>query len=336
MRVAYPLLSLVAVAVFFVLVLGSGDAIKPAANVIVVTILWIPLLFAFGILTRDAQGHGRMALFNTARLISGVGAPIGIAVLAFAAALTVQSAMVIYTLGLAAAVVVVLVRNVARAEVNEVAIAASEERKRFWKYSLWSAASVLAVKGNRSFDLLLLSLLGIAADVGWYTVAATSALTVAIIGESLGMHAFERIVREQRTKSRRALLRRYLGATLGLSVAAGAAFWLLAPWLVPWVYGADFSPAVAPARYLIFGGVAVSTSRLLGSALNALGMPRAVAVSEFIGAAITLVGLLVWGVDSLSVVAGVAVTGYAITALIEMLLIDRALKRGMTNASLRE
>ena len=87
MRVAFPLLSLAAMAVFFVLVLGSGDAIKPAPDVIVVTVVWIPFLFAFGILTRDAQGHGRMTLFNSARLISGVGAPIGIACLAIVAAL---------------------------------------------------------------------------------------------------------------------------------------------------------------------------------------------------------------------------------------------------------
>jgi O-antigen/teichoic acid export membrane protein len=328
MRLGYPILSGVAVAVFFVLVIGSGDAVKPSGSVIAITVVWIPLLFAFGLLTRNAQGHGRMTLFNTARLISGVGAPLGIAVLAAAAALTVQSAMVTYALALAGAVAVVLLRNRADASADRTMQVERKTRKRFWNYSLWSAASILAVKGNRSFDLLLLSLLGAAADLGWYTVAATSALTVAIIGESLGMHAFERVAREPQTKARYALVRRYLGATLGLSVAVGAAFWVLAPWLVPLVYGSDFVPSVTPARYLIFGGLAVSTSRLLGSVLNALGKPRAVAVSEFLGAAATLIGLLIWGVDSLSVVAAVAVAGYAVTAVIEILLIDRALRRG--------
>ncbi len=332
MRRAYPVLAALAVGVFLAIVVGSGDGVAPSAGVILATIAWIPLLLAFGLVSKNAQGHGRMGLFNVARLVSGVGPAAGIAVLAALSVLSVQSAVIVYALGLAAATAMVVARS-GGVDGGRTVVVTAIERKRFWGYSLWSAASVLAVKGNRTFDLLMLSFLGAAADIGFYTVAATSALTVAIIGESLGMHAFERIVREPGADTRRSLIRRYLLATLGLSIAAGAVFWLLAPTLLPFVYGTDFTPSVAPARILIVGGVAVSASRLLGTTLSALGLPRAVAVSETIGAMVTLVGLLVWGVDVLSVVAGVAVAGYAVTALVELLLIAHALRSGLVDGN---
>lgn len=327
-RRMFPALAAISVALFIALVIGGGDTVDADIGVIAVMVLWVVLFLAAELLKRRAQGHGDMSVFNLANLLSGALPAVGIVFLALLSVLTVRSAIVIYTATLALAFAYLVRAGTAKRVAD--ATGAPDEvavlKRPFWRYSLWSMVSVLAVKGNRSFDLLLLSLAGTAADIGYYAVAATSALTVAIVGESLGLHLFQRIARESDVGVQRRLAQRYLMATLGMSSLVGLLFWVLAPWLIPLVYGGDFSPAVSPARILVIGGMFVSSSRLLGEVLKALGSPRAVAVSELVGAALTLAGLVFLGVDSLVVVAWVAVAGYGATAVIEIVLAHRAFR----------
>jgi O-antigen/teichoic acid export membrane protein len=325
-RRAFPALAALSIALFAGFVVASGDTVGPDPLVLGAMVFWIVLFLAAEVMKRRAQGYGEMAIFNLAGLVSGAAPVLGIAALALFSALTVQSTIFVYTLCLLAAAVYLARWDSAGGSPRVVHIE-REVRKDFWKYSLWSMVSVLAVKGNRSFDLLLLSLAGVAADIGYYAVAASSALTVSIVGESLGLHLFQRVARDPGVRTQVSLVAQYSMATFGLSVAAGIVFWLLAPTLIPLVYGEDFSPAVTPARILIVGGVLVSASQLLGEVLKALGSPRLVAAAELAGAVVTLAGLLVFGVDALSTVAVVAVAGYAATTLVEGLLTTRALVR---------
>lgn len=332
-RRMFPALAAISVALFVLLVIGSGDTVEADIGVIAVMVLWVVLFLAAELLKRRAQGHGEMGVFNLANLLSGAVPAVGIVLLALLSVLTVRSTIVIYTVTLALAFVYLLkvgtVKRVVGATQGPTEV--TELKRPFWRYSLWSMVSVLAVKGNRSFDLLLLSLAGTAADIGYYAVAATSALTVAIVGESLGLHLFQRVARESDVGVQRRLSQRYLLGTLGLSTLIGLVFWVLAPWLIPFVYGGDFSPAVTPARILVIGGMFVSSSRLLGEVLKALGSPRAVAVAELLGAGLTLAGLVLFGVDSLVVVAWVAVAGYGATAVIEIMLASRAFRLRRTH-----
>jgi O-antigen/teichoic acid export membrane protein len=327
-RRLFPVLAAISIAFFLAFVLGSRDTVDVGVGVIMVMVLWVVLFLAAELFKRSAQGHGHMGVFNLANLLSGAVPAVGIVFLAVLSILTVQSTIVIYTITLAFAFIYLVRWGTADGASGgpDDAAEIAELKKPFWRYSVWSMVSVLAVKGNRSFDLLLLSLAGAAADIGYYAVAATSALTVAIVGESLGLHLFQRVARESDADVQERLVVRYLLATVGLSALVGLVFWLLAPSLIPLVYGSDFSPAVTPARILVVGGLLVSSSRLLGEVLKAKGSPRAVAASEFVGAALTLAGLLIWGVESLTAVAWVAVAGYGATAVIEILLTGRAFR----------
>ena len=206
-RRAFPALAALSLALFAAFVVGSGEAVKPEAPVLGVMVFWIVLFLAAEVMKRRAQGHGEMAVFNLAGLLSGAAPVLGIAGLALFSALTVQSTIVVYTLSLAAAAIY-LARWGAIGEVPRAVRIDRGVRREFWQYSLWSMVSVLAVKGNRSFDLLLLSLAGVAADIGYYAVAASSALTVSIVGESLGLHLFQRVAREPEIRTQVSLVAR--------------------------------------------------------------------------------------------------------------------------------
>lgn len=317
LRSALPLMALVSLGIYAAIVLSSGRLESlPVVGIGVMAVWAVGRLFHDPVL-RFQQGFGEMTKFNALRAVGEIGPTIGYAGLALFGALTVATGAVSITafMLVAGGIGAMFIRRVGPPDSPETP--AATDRKDFWSYSFRSWLSILATRGNRSIDLFVLTLIAVsAADVGLYTVAATSALILGVLGGSLGLDLFPKVAAIREDGDARPILRRFIGVSAAFSLVAAVGFFIFADWLVPLIYGQEFTGSIGPARVLVFGAVAVSVSRVAGQGLSGLGYPGRVALAEVAGTGITLVGVLVAANRSLNMVAGAAVAGYVVTMIL--------------------
>lgn len=140
-------------------------------------------------------------------------------------------------------------------------------------------------------DSVVLPAFVTATQIGYYSIAVNvSSMVVALFG-SVSMVIFPMTAARDGPEGRR-LLERGLRVNLvggGLS-ALGIA--LIAPWAIPFVYGAEFAAAV-PALWLMLPGIVLyAASTTLMAALQGLGSPGGASLVQLGGIVVLLVGLV--------------------------------------------
>lgn len=318
-----PVLSATALAIYAGLVALSGryDTIPMAA--VVAAGCWALVQPAQLVLQRFQQGLQRMTAFNAMRLTAEAGPTIAYVAFALAGLLTVTTAAVaiLTAVALAFAAGVALARRYLRS--TDSGTPSSVERRSFWSYSLRSWLNVLAVRANHTVDLLILTLATVsAADIGTYSVAVTSTAVIATLVGSVGFELFPRVA-SGGSADMFPLIRRYVTGAFGVATLLSALYWFTADWLVPFVYGDEFTAAVEPARILLVGAVAATIARVAGDALAALGHPGRQAFAQTTGAVTTVLMIAVLGVDTLTSVAAAASAGFTATAVLMVVLVLR-------------
>jgi O-antigen/teichoic acid export membrane protein len=110
-------------------------------------------------------------------------------------------------------------------------------------------------------------------------------------------------------------LKQTLALMAGLSIPLAAIMWLVASFVIPKVFGADFIGAVRSANILLIGGLILGVNYVLSNSLRATGNPGAPAFGEGVGLLVTVLLLPValprWGIVG---AAWVSVGSYATTA----------------------
>lgn len=130
-----------------------------------------------------------------------------------------------------------------------------------------------------------------AAQIGYYSIAVNvSSMVVALFG-SVAMVIFPMTAASDGTGGQHALERglriNLVGGGLAVLVLA-----VLAPWLIPLVYGGDFAAAV-PALWLMLPGIVLlSASLALMAALQGLGSPGWASLAHVGGAVVLAIGLV--------------------------------------------
>lgn len=104
-------------------------------------------------------------------------------------------------------------------------------------------------------DTLTVSLAGDDSDVGIYGIGVAARSAVLAIGTGVGLRWF---AKRDRLLSFTAVGRQFLPV---VTVAAGGAF--LAPIVIPWILGSEFTPSVAAVRVQALAGVLASVDFLL-------------------------------------------------------------------------
>lgn len=316
-RSALPWLIVAGLALFVAFVALSGErAVLPSFAIplfmaaIVVQLVRQPVV-------QFQQGLGEMAWFNRLRAVAEIGPTFGYGLLAAFGLLTVISggASILAFALIAAGGGVYLIKH--RPASQRGGLPTSDNKRKFWSYSGRSWLSVVAIRTNRTIDLLVLTLIATSAtQVGLYAVAVTSATVLAVVGGSLGLDLFPRVASTTSDRDAYPLIRRYLGVTAAFALLGAVVFYVLAGWLIPLIYGSEFSGSIGPARVLVFGAAALAVANVGGQALRGLGHPGRFAFAEIVGAIITVTGVLVVGAESLPSIAAAAVVGYIATLLL--------------------
>lgn len=176
-----------------------------------------------------------------------------------------------YVAGSAAGSVISLVRaRVLRPRVAAPASVSSRELLRFGLWGLFTNALGMVLTTT---DVLAMSaLVGDPKAVGAYSLASLFQQVVAIPMRAYLDARFPEMTRVSHDiPALRALRRRMRLHLLGITIAPAAGVALVAPWLIPRVFGADFHASLAPLSILLLGQVLASTGQAQGRSMLAAG-----------------------------------------------------------------
>lgn len=137
---------------------------------------------------------------------------------------------------------------------------------------------------NRRLDILLVSFFGGTVEVGLYSVAVGLRNLSLALPQTFVRPVLSASARHSGTEGISMIAKAFRQALL-LLILSGSGLALSLPWLVNWIYSSSFAGAVAPARWLLVGFVALGLSEILMAGFIGFGQPKAVVLTQSISLA---------------------------------------------------
>lgn len=269
-------------------------------------LVFLPVNFSSLILLSAEQGEMRFARFNLLRVLVPIAYLTGLVILWGLGQVDVGkvvwanlSASVI-----AAFAMIFLARDVleARPSWRE----AMTLLARGWRFHL--AASVLLI-GSQVDRLVVISLFDDLA-VGWYMVAFTVGSSgLGVIAGSFQILIYPNIARRETVAEQREYLGKGLRYAMLLIVSATVPIVVSCRWLVPFLFGEEFRPSVAPAMILVIAYLPMALRQIIVRSIRGLGESVPGAVAE-------AVALLVFVVISLPLGSRFGLAGIGVALLL--------------------
>ena len=162
--------------------------------------------------------------------------------------------------------------------------------RRLIGYGLRSYSGSLSWIANARIDQFVMSAFVSLESLGQYAVAVSYAGVLFPLLSAFAMVLFPHVAGGPRETAGRKIK---VALALNLSVACTGALILgaLAGFIIPLLFGAEFTPAIVPAVILLAGTVVLSGNYVLSDGLRGLGQPLIPSLGEVIGLAVTLIAL---------------------------------------------
>jgi O-antigen/teichoic acid export membrane protein len=290
--VQWPLLVAAGLLVLHLALGGHTDLVQQLA--VAYLCLYIPLNLLTLYVNATQQGLGHYAGFNAVRLCVPVSYLVGLGMLVWLDRFTVTGVLAANLFSNLATLLLALGLLLPRAG------AATERRwfdlpalKRDLRYGLSAHIGMLQPFTGLQVDVLLLTLLLPAHDLGIYMAALAGAGLIRAQGVALGMVAMPEVARQRERAGQFRAVVRFASFTLLLG---GATAFVLAYWaqpLVALVYGDAFSGAAGALRLLALGALAASLNRILADGLRGMGRPLSGTAAELASLAVGVPAILV-------------------------------------------
>lgn len=155
------------------------------------------------------------------------------------------------------------------------------------RVQIGTVASIL----NWQMDKMLISALLPATDLGLYVVAATYAGGMTFVSTSLALAAFPMLLHAQRSGSSEGILARISRLNVLVTVPAVGLLAGGAHWLVPAIFGSEFSASVSTSVILLAASVPLGCNIFLSSGFRALGLPLQSSKADLVGLLMTVLCL---------------------------------------------
>lgn len=161
------------------------------------------------------------------------------------------------------------------------------------RYGAAQIAALTPAALNADLDQLVLSQAVSAVALGHYAIAVSCSMLPIPFVAAIGNVAFPRLASRQRVDSM-ARRMQWLGILGSACVAAGALvpLDLVAPWLIPRVFGSGYSGAVPLLWILTPAGVFLACNQVTGDMLRGRKQPQAVARAQALAAVFTVILLV--------------------------------------------
>jgi O-antigen/teichoic acid export membrane protein len=188
------------------------------------------------------------------------------------------------------------------------------------KYGLAQLAAITPTAVNNYLDQLVLSQLVPSADLGRYAIAVSISLIPVPLVSAIGNVAFPRLAARRRVAADGSRIQLAAAAvSAGVAAAILLPIALIAPWLIPAVFGPAYRGAVPLLWILAPGGVFLACGQVVGDLLRGLNRPGVVATSQGLAAVATvilLVALLPSTGVAAAAIASTVAYGIALAAMI--------------------
>jgi O-antigen/teichoic acid export membrane protein len=176
---------------------------------------------------------------------------------------------------------------------------AAKNLRRDLKYGITAQIGTLQPFTDLQIDVLALTLIATAQDLGLYTAALAGANLIRAQGYALGQVVLPEVARHDDVEQQKRIIRR----TMALATACGAiAFMIAMLWsevLLQLVYGTEFVPAATMLKILALAGAVKAVERVLADGLRGMGHPSISTKGELIGLGVGLPALVIctpfWG-----------------------------------------
>ncbi len=193
------------------------------------------------------------------------------------------------------------------------------------KYGLKSYWGSLSWMANARLDQFIMSAFVSLSDLGEYAVAVSYATVLFPLSGAFAMVLFQRVAASEHIQAM-SKIKRALRLNLFVSTGGAVVLGLAVPVLLPWLFGAEYKPAVYPALILLAGTVLLGMNYVLSDGLRGLGAPLITSVAEMGGFIITIGGLLIllprlgiYGAALVSVASYGAVSAILVVGLIRVI-----------------
>lgn len=193
------------------------------------------------------------------------------------------------------------------------------------RYGLKSYLGNLSWMANARLDQFVMSAFVELQALGYYAVAVSYATVLFPLSGAFAMIVFPNVVGSERSLALDKISRIFK-LNLALSGASALVLGLLAPVLLPLLFGTEFYPSVGLARILLGGIVLLGCNYVLSDGLRGMGFPLLPSVAEALGFAVTVGGLLLL-LPSLGILgaAWVSVFSYGMAFVVLSLAIRRSI-----------
>lgn len=201
--------------------------------------------------------------------------------------------------------------------------------KRDLRYGLSAQIGTMQPFSGLRVDVLFLTVLVGAADLGLYVAALAAVELLRAQGYALGQVVFPEVAKHGQMRGQVFIIRRFAFIAAIISIVAIAVVLLWAKPLLWLVYGKAYTAAAPALKIMICGGALATIYRVLADGFRGMGKPLASTIAEFMALAVGIAALAVcvplWGING----AAVAVMLSSSTSLCVMLgFIYSTLRRG--------
>ncbi len=193
------------------------------------------------------------------------------------------------------------------------------------------AASLLIMKLIYRIDVLLLERLSDLSEVGYYSIAVNISEQLWQLPMAVGIVLMSRTANTNDTVQMNRQVGQSLRFSLLASLVGATVLFVIAPYLIPWLYGVGFENATILLQIILPGIVLFIIFRILNSHLNGLGkpMPSIYAIAPALVLNIVLNILLIPEYKGLGAVMATNVS-YTIGAIIMIFLYIRITKSSLS------
>lgn len=161
-----------------------------------------------------------------------------------------------------------------------------------FKYGLSAHIGNLQPFNSMQLDVLILTTILSAHDLGLYMVGLAASSVLKAQGSALGAVLLPAVAKQTGFPAQRHQVMRYAAVTLLLGCATAAVALIWAPQLVQLIYGSQFMAAAPLVRIMVLSGIAAALYRVLADGLRGLGHPLKSSMAELIGVVVGVPAML--------------------------------------------
>jgi O-antigen/teichoic acid export membrane protein len=254
-----------------------------------VFLAFIPLNMLALYLMSVVSGLESYGWFQLIRSAGVVVTLVALAWLALTGRLSVMTAVVSYVI--ANVVMLALAAGRVRALVDGRLSASREVARSLLGFGVRSHVGTVGSFLSTRLDQLVISLLLAPARLGVYAVSLTLTALTTLVGSSVASVGVPAVARVEDEEARRWAARDLVALTMLTASLVTLPLLVFMPSVVSLLFGPAWEGAVRPARILLVGAVALSTSQALGAVLRAVGHPLHAGIAEFAALPVLVVGL---------------------------------------------